>query len=107
MLAKKIFGHDHEILYDTIANHDVYDNLRVTLEVPRGQDEEADVILNGKLIGKITVKREFFKKNGRSLFKTLGYTAVRKMTDNTFVGVGNGIFPKLNKAVVAIITDFA
>jgi hypothetical protein len=105
MIAKKIFGHDHEILYDTIANHDVYDFLRVTLEVPRGQDKEAEVFLNGRLVGKVTVQREYFNKNGRSLFKTVGYEAVRNAGENSFTCMGT--FKKLNKAVVAIITDFA
>ena len=96
MLAKNLFGHDHEIRYDTIINHDVYSFLRISLEVPRGQKEKAILLLNGKEIGEIIVK-----KDGKN---TLGYTAIRYYGIDTRLH-SVGFYEKLGLACAAIITD--
>lgn len=100
MLAKNIFGDDHEIEYDVIRNHDVYSYLRVSLEVPRGQKEVAIVLLNGKEIGEVAVK-----KQGK---KTLGYTARRYDVpgDNLRWYTIGTEFRQLGLAVAAIISNF-
>jgi len=100
MLAKNLFGDDHEIEYDVIRNHDVYSYLRVILEVPRGQKEVAIVVLNGKEVGEVKVRKE-----GK---KTLGYTARR------YDVPGNNLrwhtvgteFKQLGLAVASIISTF-
>lgn len=99
MLAKKIFGHDHEIKFDSIINHDTYTYLRVTMEVPRGQDTEALVLLNGREIGKVSVVREGKKAT---------YQAYRKSpTMNIYIDFTNGhIFKEMGRATAAIISDY-
>ena len=100
MLAKNLFGDDHEIEYDVIRNHDVYSYLRVILEVPRGQKEMAIVVLNGKEVGEVTVR-----KNGN---KTLGYTARRYDVpdDNLSWHQVETEFRYLGLAVASIISTF-
>lgn len=100
MLAKNLFGHDHEICYGTIINHDVYTYLRVCLEVPRGQQQTAIVVLNGKEIGEVTVIKE-----GK---KTLGYIARRYevANDNLHWHTVGSDFKQLGLAVAAIISNF-
>jgi hypothetical protein len=97
MLAKNLFGDDHEIQYDTIINHDVYSFLRISLEVPRGQKEKAILLLNGKEIGEIIVK-----KDGKT---TLGYTAIRYHGINPHMH-SIGFYEQLGLACAAIITDY-
>ena len=100
MLAKNLFGDDHEIEYDIIRNHDVYSYLRVILEVPRGQKNIAIVVLNGKEVGEVHVRKE-----GK---KTLGYSAKRYDSpgDNLrWLEIGTE-FKQLGLAVAAIISNF-
>lgn len=100
MLAKKLFGHDHEIQYDTIINHDVYDHLRICLEVPREDQTRAIVVLNGREIGCVEVV-----KDGK---RTLGYIAHRFVLPDSregIVRVGDR-FDALGKAVASVISDF-
>lgn len=97
MIAKKIFGHDHEILYDSVTNHDTYAFLRVTLEVPRGQDIEALILLNGKEIGKVQVIRD--KK------KTLGYIVYSKKDADYIPFMSDYKFIQLGSAVASLLTN--
>jgi len=93
-----MFGHDHEIQYDTIINHDTYTFFRISLEVPRGQDTEALVFLNGKEIGKVQVFRD-----GK---KTLGYSGFRKYNHEYIPARENNMFKQMGKAIASIISDF-
>lgn len=99
MLKKHLFGDDHEIRYDSIINHDAYKYLRVSLEVPRGQDTEALVLLNGKEIGKVMVERD-----GK---RTVCYYPFRKDQDaNIFYEFGIAPCREMGKAIGAIISDY-
>jgi hypothetical protein len=99
MLKKNMFGDDHEIKYDSIINHDTYTFLRISLEVPRGQDTEALVLLNGQEIGKVFVER-----NGK---KTVGYFPFRKcLSTGNYVECAPTIIRKMGKAIASIITDY-
>lgn len=99
MLAKKIFGDDHEIMYDSVINHDVYEYLRVSLEVPRGQTTEALILLNNKEIGKVIVE-----KQGK---KTFGYTPFKKSDIGEYIRLSDTkTFRKLGKAVASVVSDY-
>jgi hypothetical protein len=100
MLKKTLFGDDHEIKYDSIINHDTYTYLRVSLEVPRGQTEQALVLLNGKEVGKVIAWRK--EK------KTLGYMPYRKDKETgQFTTLGTESVRELGRAVASIISDYA
>ncbi len=43
------------ILYDIVTDHDIYEYLRITIEVPRGQTSRAIVTLRGREVGEIVV----------------------------------------------------
>ncbi len=103
MRKKNYFGDDHEILFDTVINHDVYAYLRVNLEVPRGQDTEAIINLNNRTIGKVTAIRseggtttgyvpQLFNGSGfeagpQEPIRELGKAIARVVTNSTHHGV--------------------
>jgi hypothetical protein len=95
MKQKHYFGHDHEILYDQVINHDVYAHLRIVLEVPRGQDTEALILLNHKPIGKVIAIRD-----GRGI--TVAYQSQRNSRDG-FEDVRRS--ENLGNAVAAVVTS--
>lgn len=79
MRAKKYFGDDHEIMYDSVMNHDAYAFLRITLDVPRGQDTESIINLNNKPIGKVRVIREGTKTVGYEVDRDGVWVRVREL----------------------------
>jgi hypothetical protein len=97
MLKKDRFG-KYELQYDTILDHDVYEHLRVTFEVPRGQVTEAIVLLNGKDIGRVRVVRENKK--------IVGYMAIRCEPDQWIEMNGGRPYKHIGRAAAAIISDF-
>lgn len=46
----------HTVLYDVVIDHDIYEYLRITLEVPRNQSTKAIVTLRGVPVGEIVFK---------------------------------------------------
>lgn len=99
MLKKERFGNVFEICYDTVIDHDAYQFLRISLEVPRDNKEVATVVLNGKDVGRIQVVRAN-PTNRKS--RVLGFDAFR-LSDGGEVYRGRS--PKLGMAVSWVITD--
>lgn len=93
--SRSSFGDGVEVKYDTVLNHDTYSFLRVSIEVPRDQDTEALVNLNGKEIGKLILDR---------VGKKVGYRAFRK-SDSGMIELA-GSFKEMGRAVASIISDF-
>lgn len=88
---------DYEICYDTIIDHDVYQYLRVSLEVPRNTPRDTVVVvLNGINIGIIRA----FKQGRHTVF--VG-SRVRNGEETAL-----SILPSRNigKIAAAIISDF-
>ncbi len=85
--------------YDTILDHDTYQYLRVSFEVPRDEPNHAILVLNGKEIGDIyTVMDEKGKVIGFRAERRPG-TATPKITfDEPFKEIGH--------AAAAIISNF-
>jgi hypothetical protein len=97
--TQRTFGDGFEIKYDTVTNHDAYSFLRVTLEVERGCDTEAVVLLNGLIVGKLVV----FKHGAR-----YGYKIWRRcQSSGTYTQhLSHVMFAEMGRAVAAIISDF-
>lgn len=96
MLKKNKIG-PYEIQYDTVIDHDVFAFLRVSLEVPRGQNECAHVLLNGQEVGIIRVV-----KDGRKV-----RFAAARLRDGMEVPLSYFEPSKeIGKAAAAIISDF-
>jgi hypothetical protein len=102
MLKKDRFG-KYEIQYDTILDHDIFEYLRVTFEVPRDNQNIATVFLNGESIGSVEVYRENGKVKGY-----LGWRFTRGDSDlvQTAIPVNNGRpEKKLGKIAAMIVTN--
>jgi hypothetical protein len=95
MHKKNRFG-KYELQYDTIIDHDAYEHLRITFEVPRGQDTNAMVLLNGREVGVVSVVRE-----GK---KIIGYQAFRLGQYGNPYQI-HPPFKHIGRAAAAIITD--
>lgn len=102
MLKKERFG-KYELQYDTILDHDAYEYLRVTFEVPRGQTDEAYVLLNGYEVGKVKTVSD-----GKKIIGYLALRVVRRTEACTqFDPINNGEpYKHIGKAAAAIISDF-
>lgn len=95
---KRTMG-NYQIQYDTVLDHDTYNYLRVSFEVPRDEPDRAIVILNGKEIGDIyTVKNE--------AGKVIGFTAKRRPGTATPEIVADEPFKELGHAAAAIISNY-
>ena len=103
MRAKTMFCNAYEIRYDTLIDHDVYNFLRVSLEVPRDQTEIALVVLNGKEIGKIKVQWDENHKKA-SGWKAYRYKPTKKNPSAS--KCLDGIFDNVGRAAAAVISDY-
>lgn len=98
---------EHEIYADCIVDHNTYEYLRVTIEVPRDSgDSVGEVFLNGKAIGKIKILRD--DSLGIIGFAAFRYQKVGKgrMENRIKIDNRNGVFPNVGKATASIISDF-
>lgn len=98
--TKKRFG-EHEVYADCVIDHDLYSYFRVSIEVPRDNEDVGEVYLNGKSVGYVHVVKDDSKK-------VLGFRAFRgKMNDGVQISVDNNptVFEKLGRAVASIISD--
>lgn len=102
MLAKKMFHGRYEIRYDTLIDHDAYNFLRISIEVPRDQSDECLVVLNGKEVGLIVVAN---KINGKA--KTFhAYRYIQKAKNKIAKQKVKGEFDNVGRATASIISDF-
>jgi hypothetical protein len=88
---------DYEIQYDTVIDHDAYQYLRISLEVPRTDPSIAFVVLNGKNIGII----RSLKQGRKTLFIGYRYTSTG---DETILRIEPS--KTIGKIAAAIISDF-
>lgn len=98
--TKKRFG-EHEVYADCVIDHDMYSYFRVSIEVPRDNENRGEVYLNGSRVGFVDI----VKDGGR---KVLGFKAFRGSPDNPVPVLSNDqptLFEKLGKAVASIISD--
>lgn len=104
-MAKKpepMFGDDYDMKFDCIVNHEAYSFLRVSVEVPRDQNKELVVLLNGREVGRLEAIRNMRKR-------VTGFKAFRfgKPNDpSRQTPVGDAPFPEMGRACAAIISDF-
>jgi hypothetical protein len=78
-----------EVRYETLIDHNAYEYLRVTIDVPRNQKEKAIVLLRGKevgelnLIGNKILAIRYGKKNKKKVgtFEDVGLATASIITD--------------------------
>jgi hypothetical protein len=87
---------EYEIQYDTIIDHDAYQFLRISLEVPRDNKTTAIVVLNGKNIGVI----RSIAQGKKTLF--IGY----RLINNQEILISHPPAKAIGKIAAAIISDF-
>jgi hypothetical protein len=97
--TKRTFGNKYHVQYDTIVDHDLYDMLRVSFEVPRETPDTTILYLNGKAIGTITVVRNSEKA-------ITGFNAERVPGSNMGPIFRTEPFTSLKHAAAAIITNY-
>jgi hypothetical protein len=104
----RFFNNEYQILYDTIRDHDVYNYLKVSLEVDRGMDNVAVVWLNGKPIGAITIIDHKYKALRKDTMGEFAIVTARTDThDEVMRGTYLGrLFDTVGQATAAIISDY-
>jgi hypothetical protein len=91
-MARSKFANEFQIQYGCVIDHDVYNSLRVSIEVDRDTPESrGEVFLNGRAVGLV----EFL---GKKRFHATRYKGEKR--------VKIGEFAELGKAAASIISDF-
>ena len=97
-----MFHGRYEIRYDTLIDHDAYNFLRISIEVPREQTNQCLVVLNGQEVGLIEVAS--IHKGKAKTFHAWRY--VKKQKDKIVKQKLKGEFENVGRATAAVISDF-